>query len=112
MVQANLLAISTENPEALNTIYNVAYGGRATLNELVGYLKKYLALYDSDIADVAIQYGPNRPGDIPHSFASVDKARQRLGYDPQYSLDAGLKDTVAWYWAAESTAVTADKMEA
>ncbi len=112
VVQANLLAISTENPEALNTIYNVAYGGRATLNELVGYLKKYLALYDSDIADVAIQYGPNRPGDIPHSFASVDKARQRLGYDPQYSLDAGLKDTVAWYWAAESTAVTADKMEA
>lgn len=110
VVQANLLALSTPNAEALNTIYNVAYGGRATLNELVGYLKKYLSVYDADIADIAISYGPHRPGDIPHSFASVDKARQRLGYDPQYSLEAGLKDTVAWYWETESAAALSPKI--
>ena len=112
VVQANLLALRTENTEALNTVYNVAYGGRATLNELVGYLKKYLSGYDPDVAEIGIDYGPNRPGDIPHSFASIDKARQRLGYDPQYSLEAGLEDTVAWYWEAESAAAPADKIEA
>jgi len=108
VVLANVLALMAQYPDSLNTVYNVAYGGRATLNELVAYLKKYLAQYDPDIADVVAHYGPNRVGDIPHSFASIDKARAHLGYNPEYSLEAGLKDTIAWYWQTESAVVGAD----
>lgn len=98
VIQMNELAISTTNPEAVNTVYNTAYGDRNTLNDLMGYLKKYLAEYDPRIADVAIAYGPNRMGDIPHSLASIDKAKRLLGYDPRYSLAKGLKEAVDWYW--------------
>jgi len=65
---------------------------------LIGYLKIYLAAYDPKIADVAIEYGPNRAGDIPHSLASIDKAKTILGYNPKYSLQEGLKEAVGWYW--------------
>jgi UDP-N-acetylglucosamine/UDP-N-acetylgalactosamine 4-epimerase len=98
VIQMNELAMLTTNPEAINTVYNTAYGDRNTLNDLVSYLKKYLSEYDSKIADVSIDYGPNRAGDIPHSLASIDKAKQVLGYDPQFSLQQGLKEAVSWYW--------------
>ncbi|WP_413999325.1 SDR family oxidoreductase [Flavobacterium sp. W1B] len=98
VIQMNELALTTENPAAVNTVYNTAYGDRNTLNDLMGYLKKYLAEYDPRIADVAIEHGPNRMGDIPHSLASIDKAKELLGYDPKYSLQEGLKEAVDWYW--------------
>ncbi|AOW08165.1 SDR family oxidoreductase [Flavobacterium gilvum] len=98
VIQMNELAMTTENPEAVNTVYNTAYGDRNTLNDLVGYLKKYLAEYDSKIAEVTIEYGPNRAGDIPHSLASIDKAKTILGYNPKFSLQEGLKEAVGWYW--------------
>ena len=98
VIQMNELAMTTTNPEAVNTVYNTAYGDRNTLNDLVGYLKKYLAEYDPRIADVVIEHGPNRMGDIPHSLASIDKAKRLLGYDPKYSLQEGLKEAVDWYW--------------
>lgn len=98
VIQMNKLAMTTQNPEALNTIYNTAYGDRTTLNELISYLKEFLSDYDAKIKDVAIVYGPNRSGDIPHSLASIDKARNLLGYDPQYNLKAGLREAVKWYW--------------
>ena len=98
VIQMNELAMTTKNPAAMNTVYNTAYGDRNTLNDLVGYLKKYLAVYDSRIADVEIVYGPNRAGDIPHSLASIAKAKELLGYDPKYSLQEGLKEAVEWYW--------------
>jgi UDP-N-acetylglucosamine 4-epimerase len=65
---------------------------------LVRYLKEYLAEFDSKIADVELIYGANRAGDIPHSLASIDKAKTMLGYNPKYSLQAGLKEAVGWYW--------------
>jgi UDP-N-acetylglucosamine 4-epimerase len=65
---------------------------------LVEYLKKYLSALDADIAKVEIKYGPNRLGDIPHSLASIEKAKTLLGYNPKYSLEAGLKEAVKWYW--------------
>jgi UDP-N-acetylglucosamine 4-epimerase len=68
------------------------------LNNLVDYLKEYLAVYDERIANVAIEYGPNRAGDIPHSLASIDKAKRLLNYDPKFSLQEGLKEAVHWYW--------------
>jgi UDP-N-acetylglucosamine 4-epimerase len=98
VIQMNELAMTTQKSEAINTVYNTAFGDRNTLNDLVGYLKKYLAEFDSKIADVEIVYGANRAGDIPHSLASIDKAKSVLGYDPQYSLQEGLKEAVTWYW--------------
>jgi UDP-N-acetylglucosamine 4-epimerase len=98
VIQMNELAMTTQKPEAANTVYNTAYGDRNTLNDLVGYLKTFLADYDLKIADVAIEYGPNRAGDIPHSLASIDKAKDMLGYNPKFSLQEGLKEAVGWYW--------------
>ncbi|OXA71445.1 LPS biosynthesis protein WbpP [Flavobacterium aquidurense] len=98
VIQMNELAMTSQNPEAVNTVYNTAYGDRNTLNDLVGYLKEYLAEFDSKIANVEIVYGANRAGDIPHSLASIDKAKKVLGYDPKFSLQDGLKEAVSWYW--------------
>lgn len=98
VVQANELALFTANPQAVNTVYNVAYGERTTLNSLVEGLKKYLSAYDAAIAGVEVIYGPERAGDIPHSLASIDKARELLGYNPQFSMDEGLQQATEWYW--------------
>ncbi|MBO6255337.1 MAG: SDR family oxidoreductase [Bacteroidaceae bacterium] len=98
VIQANILALETQNPEAINQIYNVAFGERTTLNQLVGFLKQDLTEYDADIANVEVKHGPNRAGDIPHSLASIDKAKSLLGYSPEYSLESGLKEAVKWYW--------------
>lgn len=98
VIQMNELAMLTKNPDAVNTVYNTAYGDRNTLNDLIGYLKEFLSEYDRRIADVKIAYGPNRAGDIPHSLASIDKAKELLGYNPSYSMQAGLKEAVNWYW--------------
>ena len=98
IIQANLLALFTENPQAVNTVYNVAYSEHTTLNQLVGYLKEYLSTFDAEIAKVKVIHGSNRIGDIPHSLANVDKAKTLLGYTPQFSMKQGLKEAVEWYW--------------
>ena len=98
VIQANLLSLVTTNEKAINTIYNVAYGDRNTLNDLMAYLKEYLSEFDSKISNVEVVYGPNRTGDIPHSHASIDKAKELLNYNPQFNLQKGLKEAVKWYW--------------
>ncbi len=98
VIQANQLAAVTDNPNAINTVYNVAFGERTSLNELIDYLKEFLSLYDSSINNVTIHYGPERLGDVPHSLACIDKAKDLLGYDPQYSVKLGLKEAIDWYW--------------
>ncbi|MEZ7514303.1 SDR family oxidoreductase [Flavobacterium frigidarium] len=98
VIQMNDSAMNTTNKEAINTVYNTAFGDRNTLNDLMTYLKKYLSEYNPEIEKVTIEYGPNRAGDIPHSLASIDKAKNLLGYDPKFSLQEGLKEAVAWYW--------------
>ena len=98
VIQMNMLALTTTNPDAVNQIYNTAYGERTTLNQLVTYLKEYLSEFDPEIAKVEPVHGPNRAGDIPHSLANVDKARNLLGYDPMFSMKQGLKEAVKWYW--------------
>mgnify|MGYP001092639008 FL=1 len=98
VIQANLLSLVTQKKEAINTIYNVAFGDRNTLNDLVGYLKEYLSEFDATISNIEIEYGPNRVGDIPHSHASVLKAKNNLNYAPRFSLQQGLKEAVKWYW--------------
>lgn len=98
VIQMNIRAMETTSTEAVNQIYNTAYGDRTTLNQLVGYLKEFLAEFDPAIRTIEPTHGPNRAGDIPHSLASIDKAKTLLGYDPQYSLRDGLKEAVKWYW--------------
>lgn len=98
VIQMNMLALSTENPEAVNQIYNTAYGERTTLNQLVACLKEFLSEFDAEIANIEPTHGPNRVGDIPHSLANVDKARKLLGYNPQFDMKSGLKEAVKWYW--------------
>ena len=98
VIQMNILAMKTDNPEAVNSVYNTAFGDRTTLNQLTGYLKEFLSEFDPLIAQVEILHGPNRTGDIPHSLASIDKARRLLHYNPQFNLQDGLKEAVKWYW--------------
>ncbi len=98
VLQMNELAINTANPEALNTVFNTAAGDRTTLNELVAYLKKFLSLRDPAIANIDVIYGPARKGDIPHSLASVEKAKRLFGYQPTHNIRDGLKAAVDWYW--------------
>lgn len=98
VIQMNELAMLTQNSEAINTVYNTAFGDRNTLKDLVNYLKLYLSEFDEKINDVAVIHGPNRVGDIPHSLASIEKAKQLLGYHPKYSFQDGLKEAVKWYW--------------
>lgn len=98
VIQMNLRAMETTNPDAINQIYNTAFGERTTLNQLVELLKKYLSEYDSKIANVEVLHGPNRAGDIPHSLACIDKAKNLLGYAPEFSMENGLKEAVKWYW--------------
>lgn len=98
VIQMNERAMLTENPEAVNTVYNTAVGDRTTLNQLVGYLKEFLTEYDAEIAKVEVVHGPNRQGDIPHSLASVDKAKKLLGYEPTHVIKEGLKEATKWYW--------------
>jgi len=98
VILMNKLALTTDNPKALNQVYNTAYGDRTNLNQLTELLKTYLSEFDPEIAKIPVKHGPVRAGDIPHSLASIDKAKKLLGYNPQYDIKAGLKEAVKWYW--------------
>lgn len=97
VIQMNELAMLTTNPDAVGQVYNTAYGERTTLNELVAALKENLSKHDPLISDIEATHGPNRPGDIPHSLACIDKAMKLLGYDPKYSMREGLALCCDWY---------------
>lgn len=103
VIQANQKAAITPSDELFNTttkheVFNVAYGERTNLNELVEILKENLATFDAKIKEVDVIHGPDRAGDIPHSLASIEKARNLISYNPQYSVKDGLKEATEWYW--------------
>ena len=98
VIQMNLLALTIDKEEAINQIYNTAVGDRTTIKDMAELLKKYLSVYDPEISQIEIQYGPNRQGDVPHSLASIDKAQKNLGYQPSHIFSKGLKEAVDWYW--------------
>jgi UDP-N-acetylglucosamine/UDP-N-acetylgalactosamine 4-epimerase len=103
VIQANQLAAITPQEklykkETKHEVFNVAFGERTNLNELVEILKENLSIFDAKIKEIEIVHGPNRAGDIPHSLASIDKARTLLNYNPQFSVKAGLKEATGWYW--------------
>jgi len=89
VVQANLLAIDA--PDVSGRVFNVAYGHKVTLNELVTELQELIGTEAETI------YAPRRPGDVPHSLASLERARTELGYEPKVDLREGLTRTIEYY---------------
>lgn len=98
VIQMNVLSITTTNEKALNQVYNTAVGDRTTIKDMAELLKEYLAAYDPKIAHVKINFGPSRKGDVPHSLASIEKAKTLLNYNPTHEFKEGLKEAVKWYW--------------
>jgi len=90
-VQANILALFNQNPNANNQVYNIACGERTTLNELWAYI------CDATGKKLKAKHGPNRDGDIPHSLADVSKGKDLLGYMPKVSVRDGLQKASSWY---------------
>ena len=98
VIQANHLAAVVQNKTALNQVYNVAHGERTSLNQLFFSIRKLAAEFDKKILEIVPIYGPARAGDIPHSLASIEKARKLLYYSPTFNVEDGLKEAVKWYW--------------
>jgi len=98
VIQANHLAAVVENREAVNQVYNVAHGERTDLNRLFELLKEMAGKCDSEILSIKPVYGKERAGDIPHSLASIEKARKLLGYSPTHNVRQGLGEALKWYW--------------
>jgi UDP-N-acetylglucosamine 4-epimerase len=96
-VQANLLAACTQEVKAINQVYNIAFGERTTLNELYKYIRDLVAEYFPHVKNVEPDYREFRAGDVRHSLADISKAKNLLGYGPQYSLKAGLDEAARWY---------------
>lgn len=98
VLQANHLAAVTGNKSALNQVYNVAHGERTTLNQLFGIIRENASEFDKSVLNIEPKYGPFREGDIPHSLASIEKAKKLLGYLPTHNVSGGLGEAVRWYW--------------
>lgn len=99
VVQINLLSAMSDNPEALNSVYNVAINGRTTLNELFEILRERLENHFPHLRDYRPIYRDFRKGDIRHSQADITKAQQLLGYKPADSFVEGLDRALGWYLA-------------
>lgn len=98
VIQANVLATVVNNKNAVNNVYNIAFGENTSLAELVTLLKDLLADFDKDIKNIEPIFGKERVGDIPHSLASIKKAEKLLGYNPKFDLKMGLQQAIKWYW--------------
>ena len=98
VIQANPLAGSTQNKDALNKVFNIACGDQSILLDLVENLRLLLSNFDSKIASVKITHGPERVGDVKHSLASIEKAQTLLNYQPTHNVSKGLNEAIEWYW--------------
>ncbi|MCU7882150.1 MAG: Vi polysaccharide biosynthesis UDP-N-acetylglucosaminuronic acid C-4 epimerase TviC [Candidatus Thiodiazotropha sp. (ex Lucinoma aequizonata)] len=96
-VQANLLAATTNNPDATNLVYNIAVDDRTTLNQLFTKIRDILARNFSYLSDISPTYRDFRAGDVRHSLANIGKANQLLGYQPTHNIDQGLREGMGWY---------------
>jgi len=97
VIQANHLAAVVKDQDAVNQVYNVAHGERTTLNELFKLIRVSAGRFDKEILAIEPVYGPERAGDIPHSQASIEKAKQLLGYSPSHNVKEGLDEAVEWF---------------
>jgi UDP-N-acetylglucosamine 4-epimerase len=98
-VQAVTAALACADARVFGEVFNVAFGARTTLNELVGLLRTELARIDPAIADIAVDHVAPRQGDVRDSLADISKARELLGFDPPFDLQQGLERAVPWYAA-------------
>jgi UDP-N-acetylglucosamine 4-epimerase len=96
-VQANLLAATTVQPDAVNQVYNIAVGNRTSLNQLFHTLRELLTPLGSQVGSMQAEYQDFRPGDVRHSQADISKARRLLGYEPTHDMRAGLEEALGWY---------------
>jgi UDP-N-acetylglucosamine/UDP-N-acetylgalactosamine 4-epimerase len=96
-VQANILAATASNEEASNKVYNVAFGEQTDLNELYALIREQVATAIPEVADKKATYRDFRVGDVMHSLADISRARELLGYAPQYSVKKGLLEAARWY---------------
>jgi len=97
VIQANILAGTTDNQEAFGEAFNTAFGGRETLNNLYNSIVKGLQKHLPQLEIKEAHYRDFRAGDIRHSNANIDKIQQLLGYEPTHSLDQGLSESINWY---------------
>jgi len=97
VVQANLLSATTENPEAVNQVYNVAVGDRTTLNDLFASIQKKILKRVNTLDYVEPGYRDFRPGDVRHSQADISKAKKLIGFKPTHKIDDGLEESMDWY---------------
>jgi len=103
VIDANLLSINCKSEKIFSNknkhqVFNVAYGMSTSLNDLVDILKSNLIEFDKSIDSIMPVYGPLRDGDIPHSLASIEKAKFFLGYNPKYTIQDGIRKSCKWYW--------------
>lgn len=98
VIQANHLAALTDDPNAVGQVYNIANGQRTSLIQLFEMIRRFAAELDPEIAKIEPLFGPERDGDIKHSFASVEKAVRLLKYQPACTVEQGLRDDVRWFW--------------
>jgi UDP-N-acetylglucosamine/UDP-N-acetylgalactosamine 4-epimerase len=98
VIQANHCAAIVQEKTALNQVYNIAHGERTTLSQLFYSIREVAGKFDKDILGIVPVYGPEREGDIPHSLASIEKARKLLGYSPELNVSEGLGEAVKWFW--------------
>lgn len=96
-VQANILAGCVDDREAVDQVYNVAFGERTTLNDLFCLIREQVVKHNPGAAGVSPVYRDFRPGDVRHSQADIDKAARLLGYAPTHSVREGLRAAAAWY---------------
>jgi UDP-N-acetylglucosamine 4-epimerase len=96
VVQANLLAATIENENALNQVYNVAFGDQTSLNDLYKLIFENLSL-KLDLVPAKLRYRSFRLGDVRHSLADISKAQKLLGYSPVFKVSAGIAETMSWY---------------
>jgi len=98
VIQMNHLAMLSDNSSAINQVFNTAVGERITILEMAELIREGLSQYDPSIAQTNIIFGPDRDGDIPHSKASIEKAKNLLNYKPTHDFQRGLKESLTWYY--------------
>ena len=98
VLQMNHLAMITKNSAAINQVFNTAVGDRTTIKEMAEVIKKGLTKYNKEIAEIPIKFGSKRLGDIPHSKASIEKAKKLLDYSPTHKFEEGIQASIEWYY--------------
>ncbi|MDB3862227.1 SDR family oxidoreductase [Flavobacteriaceae bacterium] len=98
VLEMNYLAMNTTNSKAINQVYNTAVGDQITIKQMAELIREELSSFNKSILNIPILYGPNRDGDIPHSMASIEKAKALLNYSPSHSFKQGLKESIKWYF--------------